>query len=125
MSEKLKPCPINENNVLAGDMYYRSARCPNRAPDPVAEKMAALLGDFVRMFLDTERYPDPDTITTGLRIFLPGARDAMKEYEAAKRGEEGKDSLANLAGNFERLWKLEKSKLNIARSALKKIGELK
>lgn len=36
------------------------------------------------MFTDTKKYPDPETITTGLRILLPKALDALKKARGEK-----------------------------------------
>ena len=49
-----------------------------------APAMYEALSEMVAMFIDTKRYPDPETVTTGLRILLPKMQAALR---AADGGE--------------------------------------
>jgi len=40
--------------------------------------MLDALEEFTKMFTDTNKYPDPETITTGLRILFPRAMAAIR-----------------------------------------------
>lgn len=62
--------------VSPGVDAKESARLIAAAPE-----LLAALKEFVAMFIDTKLYPDPETIVTGLRIFLPNARAAIRKAE--------------------------------------------
>lgn len=49
-----------------------------------APELYEALEEFAKMFTDTKKYPDPETITTGLRILLPNALDALRKARGEK-----------------------------------------
>lgn len=49
-----------------------------------APELYEALEEFTKMFPDTVKYPDPETITTGLRILLPKAQAALKKARGEK-----------------------------------------
>ena len=66
------------------DSYATTEDKANALLCAASPDLAEVAIEFVEMFTNTKKYPDPETIVTGLRILFPKAMKAIRKA----RGEE-------------------------------------
>ena len=71
-------------NMELWEKRWLHEKCVVERKDELIEQMQGVLSEVVTTFIDTQRYPDPETVTTGLRILLPKMQSALEAAERKK-----------------------------------------